>query len=165
MNKETYAKRDINTKEMTQISSVEYNEMFRYSSKKTIEIKNDLEDSKYKDYTIDCFMVGNIIYYHVYPRYISEIQKLKQKHRPENKEFLEKPHERLCGIRKRTRPWDNCWFSNKPNIINLTVEQAIIQHPQYMLWCYSNLTGISWSVHTIKIFEDLKIKSSGLRVS
>lgn len=84
------------------------------------------------------------------------IQAMKLHHRPENKRFYEKPNEHLLAeTRKRTRPWDNCWFSNKPHIILLTVEQAIERHPQYMLWCYNNL-NIKWSVHTVKLFEKIK---------
>ena len=77
----------------------------------------------------------------------------KQSHRPENKEFYDKPHDTgWYGTRRRTRPWDNCWFSNKPDIINLTVEEAINKHPNYIYWCYKNLS-INWSVHTIKLIE------------
>ena len=85
------------------------------------------------------------------------IQNLKKRHRPEMKSFEGKPHERSCLKRKRTRPWDNCWFSNKPHIISLTVEQAIKAYPSYMLWCYANLR-ISWSVHTVKLFDQIKPK-------
>ena len=82
------------------------------------------------------------------------IQQLKRSHRPENKDFIGLPNERdtLWETRKRTRPWDNCWFSNKPHIIKLTVEEAICQYPDYILWCYNNLS-IKWSVHTIKLIE------------
>ena len=84
-----------------------------------------------------------------------ELYYYKKSHRPENKEFCEKPNDTGYGTRRRTRPWDNCWFSNKPNIISLTVEQAIRQHPNYMLWCYNNL-NIKWSVHTIKLLDALR---------
>jgi hypothetical protein len=77
----------------------------------------------------------------------------KQSHRPENKKVYDKPNDTgNYGTRRRTRPWDNCWFSNKPHIINLTVEEAICQYPDYILWCYKNLS-IKWSVHTIKLIE------------
>jgi len=81
---------------------------------------------------------------------------LKNSHRPENKIFDGLPNERYSANmyenRRRTRPWDNCWFSNKPDVIVLTVEQAIRQYPDYMQWCYNNLE-IKWSVHTIKLFK------------
>ena len=77
----------------------------------------------------------------------------KQSHRPENKKVYDKPNDTgNYGTRRRTRPWDNCWFSNKPHIIKLTVEEAICQYPDYILWCYKNLS-IKWSVHTIKLIE------------
>ena len=87
------------------------------------------------------------------------IQLLKDSHRPNQKAFYDKPNEFSypCN-RVRTRPWDNCWFSNKPEIINLTVEEAIKQHPKYMLWCYANL-NIKWSTHTIKLFDKIQPKS------
>jgi hypothetical protein len=79
----------------------------------------------------------------------------KQSHRPENKEVYDKPNDTgNYGTRRRTRPWDNCWFSNKPHIINLTVEQAVRQYPDYMLWCYNNL-NIKWSTHAIKLFNSI----------
>ena len=90
---------------------------------------------------------------------LTYIQQLKSSHRPEKKEFYDKPHER-GGTRRATRPWDNVWFSNKPHIIVLTVEEAIKQHPQYMLWCYANLQ-INWSVYTIRLFD--KIKPAGFK--
>ena len=86
-----------------------------------------------------------------------DVQKLKDIHRPYMKTFEGKPHEKQRGIRRRTRPWDNCWFSNKPHIISLTVEQAIKAHPSYMLWCYANLR-INWSVYTIQMFDQIKPK-------
>ena len=86
-----------------------------------------------------------------------DVQQLKDNHRPYMKSFKGKPNERTDCIRRRTRPWDNCWFSNKPHIISLTVEQAIKAYPSYMLWCYSNLR-INWSVHTIKLFDQIKPK-------
>lgn len=84
-----------------------------------------------------------------------ELYYYKQSHRPENKEFNDKPHDTgWYGTRRRTRPWDNCWFSNKPHIINLTVEDAVKKYPDYILWCYNNL-NIKWSVHTIKLIESI----------
>lgn len=85
---------------------------------------------------------------------------LKRFHRPENKVFPGMPNERstvLMGyeVRKSTRPWDNCWFSNKPYIVSLTVEQAVRRYPVYMLWCYDNL-NIMWSSHTIKLFKEIR---------
>ena len=78
---------------------------------------------------------------------------LKKSNRPEYKDFDNKPHDNgNYGTRRRTRPWDNCWFSNKPDIIKLTVEEAINKHPNYIYWCYKNLS-IKWSVHTIKLIE------------
>lgn len=83
-----------------------------------------------------------------------KILELKRSHRPEQKEFNDKPHDTgmYGNKRRRTRPWDNCWFSNKPDVIVLTVEQAIKRYPDYMQWCYKNL-HIKWSVHTIKLFN------------
>lgn len=81
----------------------------------------------------------------------------KKSHRPENKDVFNKPNDKgNYGTRRRTRPWDNCWFSNKPHIIGLTVEQAVSQYPDYILWCYKNLS-IKWSTHTVKLIES-KIK-------
>jgi hypothetical protein len=91
----------------------------------------------------------------------------KRSHRPEQKTFHDKPHDQGMygyGTRRRTRPWDNCWFSNKPEIIVLTVEQAVKKHPQYMLWCYSNLR-IKWSTHTIKLLEGLKNKPKVMTIA
>lgn len=82
-----------------------------------------------------------------------QIQYLKDCHRPANKEFIEKPHEMYDATRVCTRPWDNCWFSNKPHIISLTLEQAIQKHPSYILWCYLNLTKIKWSVYSVRLIE------------
>lgn len=76
----------------------------------------------------------------------------KKSHRPENKKVYDKPNDTGYGTRRRTRPWDKCWFSNRYDIIFLTVEEAVRQHPDYMLWCYNNL-NIKWSVHTVKLFE------------
>lgn len=86
-----------------------------------------------------------------------DIYKLKEIHKPYNKEFEGKKNESIFRNRKRTRPWDNCWFSNKPEIIKLTVEEAIKRHPNYMLWCYANLS-VDWSVYTIKMFDAIKPK-------
>ena len=89
-----------------------------------------------------------------------ELQLLKHSNRPEYKNFYDKPHDTgWYGTRRRTRPWDNCWFSNKPHIISLTVEEAVNQFPDYMLWCYNNL-NIKWSVHTIKLFKAIGTKKS-----
>ena len=89
-----------------------------------------------------------------------QIQNLKDYHRPINKEFIEKPHERNPDEFNRvcTRPWDNCWFSNKPHIISLTLEEALQKHPDYILWCYNNLTKIKWSVYSIRLIEETKQK-------
>jgi hypothetical protein len=50
--------------------------------------------------------------------------------------------------RHRTMLYDKCWFSNKPHIIVLTVEECIKKHPDYMRWIYKNLK-INWSMHVI----------------
>lgn len=89
---------------------------------------------------------------------IDNLKQLKKYHRPDDKKFYGKTNERECMKRVRTRPWDNCWFSNKPDIILLTVEQAIVKHTPYMLWCYANL-NIKWSVHTIRLFDKVKPES------
>ena len=83
-----------------------------------------------------------------------QIQKLKAKHRPEEKEFPSMPNERVVynETRRRTRPWDNCWFSNKPEYIIHTVEEVFKMNPSYLQWCYNNLS-IKWSQHTIKMFQ------------
>jgi hypothetical protein len=82
-----------------------------------------------------------------------KVLELKRHHMPHNKGFWDKPNDTgNYGIRRRTRPWDNCWFSNKPHIIKLTVEQALNQYPDYILWCYKKL-NIEWSTHTIKLIE------------
>jgi hypothetical protein len=78
---------------------------------------------------------------------------LKAAQRPEKKVFVGKPHDSLNGTRRRTRPWDNCWFSNKPQYIQLTVEEVFKINPSYILWCYDNLTSIKWSVHTMKMIN------------
>lgn len=87
----------------------------------------------------------------------SELITLKKSHRPDYKIFDGMPNERISVItrdetRRRTRPWDYCWFSNKPHIITLTVEEALNKYPSYILWCYDNL-NIKWSTHTIKLFN------------
>lgn len=87
--------------------------------------------------------------------YTNNIYQLKESHKPERKDFYGKPHEKLNYTRRATRPWDNCWFSNKPHVISLTVEQACIDHPSYMKWIYKNLTYINWSVYSIRILEKL----------
>ena len=89
----------------------------------------------------------------------------KQSHRPENKKVYDKPHDTgEYGTRRRSRPWDNCWFSNKPHIISLTIEEAISKHPDYMLWCYKNLS-IKWSVHTVRLFDKLQPKTKVMTAS
>jgi hypothetical protein len=82
------------------------------------------------------------------------LRQLKKSHRPEMKSFDNKPNERNAPweTRKCTRPWDNCWFSNKPYIVGLTVEQALNMYPNYIIWCYKNL-NIKWSVHTVRLIE------------
>ena len=84
-----------------------------------------------------------------------KLEELKDSQRPSEKKFPGKPNERNVEgeYRLRTRPWDNCWFSRKPHIISLTVEQALNQYPNYILWCYKNLS-IKWSVHTVKLIEN-----------
>jgi len=91
-------------------------------------------------------------YPHLYEQYI--IVKLKRASLPDKQQFPGKLNERNTADEKRklTRPWDNCWFSNKPHIIALTVEEAIEKYPDYILWCYKNLS-IKWSTHTIKLFN------------
>ena len=79
----------------------------------------------------------------------------KRSHRPEKKIVYNKPYDNGIGKRRVTRPWDNCWFSNKPDIISLTVEEAALKHPKYMKWVYQNLTRIKWSVFSIRILEKL----------
>ena len=102
-----------------------------------------------------------------YPTTREEIHLLKLKYdqRPSNKSFPSKPNERNTHgeTRKRTRPWDQCWFSNKPHIISLTVEQAIVQYPDYILWCYTNLS-IKWSTHTIKLLDALKYRPKRMTI-
>jgi hypothetical protein len=95
-------------------------------------------------------------YPHLYSEY--KLRQLKNAHRPENKKVYDKPHDTgEYGTRRRSRPWDNCWFSNKPHIISLTIEEAISKYPDYMKWCYKNLS-IKWSVHTVRLFEQMIIK-------
>lgn len=59
------------------------------------------------------------------------------------------------GKRNRTMLSHQCWFSNKPHIQALTVEQCIKKHPSYMLWVYEHLS-INWSVYVIEQLEELK---------
>jgi hypothetical protein len=90
--------------------------------------------------------------------YKQHLYKSKKKQRPENKVFDSMPNERdsSYGYKRRcTRPWDNCWFSNKPDVICLTIEQACSYNPSYMKWIYKNLTYIKWSVYSIRILEKL----------
>jgi len=56
--------------------------------------------------------------------------------------------------RHRTRLNHACWFSRKPEIMFLTVRQAMIKDPKYMIWVYKNLS-INWSLHCIANFEFL----------
>lgn len=85
------------------------------------------------------------------------LMELKTRQRPDDKKFVGKPNERRDARKRiRTRPWDNCWFSNKPYMIALTIEEAIKVDPRYLLWCYDNLESIKWSTHTIKLFEKVK---------
>ena len=147
-----YVKSIIGSGQITNISKEEFDYKLKNSYNK--EVKVNLNSGK----NLNCYSFiidsENTQYYYVYDS--CDLYFMKLAHRPENKQFLEKPHERYCDKRKRTRPWDNCWFSNKPHIINLTVEQAIKKYPQYMLWCYTNLKNIQWSVHTIKMFQLIK---------
>lgn len=86
-----------------------------------------------------------------------KLLEFKRSQRPEAKSFCDKPYDTgFAGTRRRTRPWDNCWFSNKPHIIKLTVEEALNQYPDYIIWCYKNL-NIKWSVFTEKLIQ-AKIK-------
>jgi hypothetical protein len=81
-----------------------------------------------------------------------KILELQRSHRPEEKVFYDKPHDTGYYTRRRTRPWDNCWFSKKPEYIVRTVEDVFKMNPGYLLWCYTNL-NIKWSEHTIKLFK------------
>jgi hypothetical protein len=83
-----------------------------------------------------------------------ELMYIKHKARPEFQIFDMKNDKGNYGTRRRTRPWDNCWFSNKPQLINITVEEACNLYPSYMKWIYNNL-NIKWSVYSIQIFEKL----------
>ena len=74
--------------------------------------------------------------------------------RPEFQYFEMKNDYSTNGTRRRTRPWDKCWFSNKPSLINVTVEEACKLEPSYMKWIYRNL-HIKWSVYTIEILKKL----------
>jgi hypothetical protein len=58
------------------------------------------------------------------------------------------------GVRHRTRLNHACWFSKKPEIMFLTIREAMIKHPHYMVWIYRNLS-INWSVYCIANFEFL----------
>lgn len=53
---------------------------------------------------------------------------------------------------RRTRIYDYCWFSEKPQYIRHTVEDVFKMNPDYILWCYKNLY-IQWSEHAIKMFK------------
>jgi hypothetical protein len=83
-----------------------------------------------------------------------EIKRLKHRARPEFQYFEMKNDYSTNGTRRRTRPWDKCWFSNKPSLINVTVEEACTLQPSYMKWVYCNL-NIKWSVYTIEILKKL----------
>lgn len=48
-----------------------------------------------------------------------------------------------------TQLTDKCWFSKQPHIIILTVAEAIIKYPNYILWCYKNL-NVRWAITTEK---------------
>jgi hypothetical protein len=92
-----------------------------------------------------------------YRNIINQVTLTKAGSRPERNRYEGKPYERqdTSYKRKATRPWDMCWFSNQPHILSLNVEEAIHRHPQYMRWVYKNLTGIKWSVFTIRLLEKL----------
>ena len=83
-----------------------------------------------------------------------ELMYIKHKARPEFQIFDMKNDKGNYGTRRRTRPWDKCWFSNKPQLINITVEEACNLYPSYMKWIYRNL-NIKWSVYTIEILKKL----------
>ena len=65
------------------------------------------------------------------------------------------------GVRHRTRLNHACWFSKKPEIMFLTIREAMIKYPQYMIWIYRNLS-INWSVYCIANFEFLINKHEGV---
>jgi hypothetical protein len=65
------------------------------------------------------------------------------------------------GVRHRTRLNHACWFSKKPEIMFLTIREAMIKYPQYMIWIYRNLS-INWSVYCIANFEFLIKKHEGV---
>jgi hypothetical protein len=56
--------------------------------------------------------------------------------------------------RHRTKLSHPCWFSTKKDIQVLSVREAMIKHPLYMIWVYRNLS-INWSVYCIANFEYL----------
>jgi hypothetical protein len=91
-----------------------------------------------------------------YKNLVNQIKTTKVKARPERNRY-EGKYERKDSLwrRERTRPWDKCWFSNKPHIINLTVEEAANRYPDYMKWVYRNLRGIKWSVFTERLLMKL----------
>ena len=99
--------------------------------------------------------IEKIILEHYAPLYNQYmVVKLKRANLPEKQKFPGKLNERNVSNEKRklTRPWDNCWFSNKPEYITRTVEEVFKLNPSYLLWCYDNLS-IKWSEHTIKMFQ------------
>lgn len=53
-----------------------------------------------------------------------------------------------------TRLTDKCWFSKKPHINELTVQEAIIKYPNYMLWCRLNLR-VRWAFKTREVLDKL----------
>jgi hypothetical protein len=81
-----------------------------------------------------------------------KLVELKRSQRPEEKVFYDKPYDTGFYTRRRTRPWDNCWFSNKPQYIIRTVEEVFRINPSYILWCYNNL-NVKWSEYTIKMLQ------------
>jgi hypothetical protein len=92
---------------------------------------------------------------------LTEEQKknLQKNLRPENKIFTDytnKPYDSPSPFRTRrsTRPWDNVWFSRKPYIMILTVEEAIEKYPKDMIWYFNNLLHIKWSVFTVRLVKE-----------
>lgn len=70
------------------------------------------------------------------------------------------PGKTLSGyypVRHRTKLEHPCWFSKKPHIQKLSVQQCIENYPNYMLWIYNNL-HINWSVRVIEQMEKVKLR-------